>query len=327
MMRRFATLCATLPLLTATAVFAQRNDTNNRSGEVRRGDTTVRENSSMTNKDMQQQGDVSKDMTETKRISKCMGENVYGNDGKKLGDIKDVVLDSRDTHISYAVLSYGGILGMGDKYYAVPWGALHHKGTDNKTYLDVTSDQLKDAPSFDKNHWPDMADSTFRNKVNTFYHYEDTWDRDMNSRTGGTMEDRSAMKDNTKWSNKDNQMSKGLFWTRRASEVIGTNVTNASNESLGEIKDLVADQSGRVRYAVLSFGGVMGIGDKLFAVPMDSLHTKADQQKFVLNVTKDHLKNAPGFNEKNWPNFADTSFRNSVDQFYKTGEQGTAKTE
>jgi len=341
MMRRFATFLATVPLLAASAVFAQKQadpQVDTRQGEVRHGNTTVREGATVNdntmtrdNDAMKQSGDVSKDQWQTKRVSKCMGENVYGSDGKKLGDIKDVVLDGSSNRISYAVLSYGGILGMGDKLFAVPWGALHHKGTDDKTYLDVTSEQLKDAPGFDKSHWPDMADATFRKNVNTFYHYEDKggWqsDRTTMHRTDGTMTDRSTMTEkDTKVTNRDNdQTSKGLFWTRRASEVIGTNVTNASKESLGEIKDLVVDKSGKVHYAVLSFGGIMGIGDKLFAVPMEALRTKADDQKFVLNVSKDHLKNAPGFNENNWPDFADASFRSNVDTFYRNSSE--AKTE
>jgi len=310
-----------------STVFAQRSDApvDNRVGEVRHGDTTVRENAPV-DRDAMQRGDVTKDWTNTKRVSKCIGENIYGTDGKKLGDIKDVVLDGNTNHISYAVLSYGGVLGMGDKLFAVPWGALHHKGTDDKTYLDITSDQLKDAPGFDKSHWPDMADATFRKNVNTFYHYEDK-DWKNADRNDKVMDDRSQMTDRTQTPMHDKEMSKGLFWTRRASEIMGTNVTNTANESLGEIKDLVVDKAGRVHYAVLSFGGVMGIGDKLFAVPMNALHTKAGDQKFVLNVTKDHLKNAPGFNEKNWPDFADASFRNSVDQLYRTGETGEAKTE
>jgi sporulation protein YlmC with PRC-barrel domain len=323
----------------ASAVFAQKTDqpqVDTRKGEVRHGDTTVREGTTWTkdNDAMKQTGDVSKDKWDMKRVSKAMGENVYGSDGKKLGDIKDVVLDGHSNRISYAVLSYGGILGMGDKYFAVPWGAMHYKGQDNKRYLDVTSDDLKNAPGFDKSHWPDMADATFRKNVDTFYHYEDKdMTRDQHMTEHG-MTDRTTMNDRSKMADKDHnatnhddQMSKGLFWTRRASEIMGTNVTNASNERLGEIKDLVVDQHGKVHYAVLSFGGILGMGDKLFAVPMDALHTKADDQKFVLNVSKDHLKNAQGFNENNWPDFADAQFRSNVDTFYRTGDTGTAKTE
>jgi len=331
-MKRIVSFCAAIPLVAGSFAFAQADaPADNRKGEVRQPDGTVlREGDTTTIRrttEMQQRGDVSKDSMQTKRVSKCIGENIYGSDGKKLGDIKDVVLDGNNNHISYAVLSYGGVMGMGDKLFAVPWGALHHKGTDDKTYLDVTSDSLKEAPGFDKSHWPDMADMKFRKSVDTFYHYE----RPDMTRTGtvdhGTMNDHAVT--DRPMTNRDanDQMSKGLYWTRRATEIKGANVTNNEKENLGEIKDLVVDKGGRVHYAVLSFGGVLGIGDKLFAVPMEALTSKADDQKFVLNVPKDTLKNAPGFNENNWPDFADATFRSNVNQFYKTGTHGSAKTE
>lgn len=109
-------------------------------------------------------------------------------------------------------------------------------------------------------------------------------------------------------------------------DLIGLRVYNASNENLGKIEDLVMDPAaGKVRYAVLSFGGFLGMGDKLFAVPWDDLKlvpkgttgagtTKEDY--YVLNVTKEALKNAPGFDKNNWPDFANANWNADVDKFY-----------
>ncbi|HJV86043.1 MAG TPA: PRC-barrel domain-containing protein [Noviherbaspirillum sp.] len=97
----------------------------------------------------------------------------------------------------------------------------------------------------------------------------------------------------------------------------GDKVVNRQGESLGEIEDIMLDvPSGRVAYAVLSFGGVMGIGDKLFAVPWSALTLDADQKCFVLDVAKDRLKNAPGFDKDHWPSMADTSWATDVHSFY-----------
>lgn len=114
----------------------------------------------------------------------------------------------------------------------------------------------------------------------------------------------------------------------RAKELTGLNVYNAENESLGEIQDLVIDPAaGKIRYAVLSFGGVMGIGDKLFAVPWHKLSfvpkesTRAGAPKedyCILDVPKDALKSAPGFDKNNWPNFADANWRATIDRYYET---------
>ncbi len=97
-------------------------------------------------------------------------------------------------------------------------------------------------------------------------------------------------------------------------------VVNAQGESLGNIKDLMIDPvGGQVEYAVLSFGGVMGIGDKLFAVPFEHLHVDRANKCLVLNVDKDRLKDAPGFEKDQWPDFADPAFRSTVTDFYGAG--------
>ncbi len=77
----------------------------------------------------------------------------------------------------------------------------------------------------------------------------------------------------------------------RASKIIGANVENANGDNIGEIKDMMVDaRNERVRYVVLSHGGVLGIGDKLFAYPMSMVETKGtDSDKLVMNVNKEKL--------------------------------------
>src|SRR6202161_4019535 len=78
--------------------------------------------------------------------------------------------------------------------------------------------------------------------------------------------------------------------------VIGSNVVNAQNEDLGKIEDLVLDAgAGRIAYAVLSFGGFLGMGEKYFAIPWNACHFNLKENRVVLNVDKKLLENAPGF--------------------------------
>ena len=98
--------------------------------------------------------------------------------------------------------------------------------------------------------------------------------------------------------------------------IIGANVVNAQNEDLGKIEDLAMDtENGRVAYAVLSFGGFMGMGDKLFAVPWNAFRFTADN-KLLLNANKEVLKNAPGFDKNTWPDFANRSWGDNVYKHY-----------
>ena len=97
----------------------------------------------------------------------------------------------------------------------------------------------------------------------------------------------------------------------------GNDVVNAQNESLGDIKHIMIDvPSGRVAYAVLSAGGFLGIGDKLFAIPWSALTLDADRHCFVLNVEKERLKNAPGFDKDHWPSMADPTWAGEVHSYY-----------
>jgi sporulation protein YlmC with PRC-barrel domain len=91
------------------------------------------------------------------KASDLIGMNVQGTDGKKLGNIKDLVIDPEEGGIDYAVLEFGGFAGIGDKYFAVPWEALQLDQTNKKLSLDVHKKDLKNAPGFDKNNWPDLS--------------------------------------------------------------------------------------------------------------------------------------------------------------------------
>lgn len=107
-----------------------------------------------------------------------------------------------------------------------------------------------------------------------------------------------------------------------ADTLLGNDVYNSADENLGNIKEFMIDmQNGRIVYAVLSFGGFLGMGDRLFAVPWQALKLDTANKRFTLNVAKDKLKNAPGFDKDHWPSMADTSWASGVHSFY--GVSGT----
>lgn len=103
-----------------------------------------------------------------------------------------------------------------------------------------------------------------------------------------------------------------------ASNVTGTDVRNPLGEDLGKIEDIMIDvNSGRIAYAVLSFGGFLGIGDKYFAIPWESLkHSMEEDDVYVLDVPKDKLENAPGFDRDNWPTRPDEEFVTNIYNYY-----------
>jgi sporulation protein YlmC with PRC-barrel domain len=111
----------------------------------------------------------------------------------------------------------------------------------------------------------------------------------------------------------------------RVSKLMGQNIQNAKGESVGEIQDLVIDSSsGRVCYAAVTYGGFLGMGDKLFAVPFEAFTVthnpddpnNVDSYIMVLNVTKDQLEGSKGFDQDHWPNMADSTMIRDLDKRY-----------
>ena len=80
--------------------------------------------------------------------SKVTGTNVYNTDGDHLGEIYDVMLDKRSGNIAYAVMSFGGFLGIGERYHALPWAALKYDTRQGGYVVGLTVDQLKEAPTY-----------------------------------------------------------------------------------------------------------------------------------------------------------------------------------
>jgi len=97
------------------------------------------------------------------------GNDVVNRQDELLGDIKEIMLDTRSGHVAYAVLSFGGLLGMGDKLFAVPWSALKLDTVNERFVLDVEKSKFESAPGFDKDAWPNMANPEWERGVHAYY--------------------------------------------------------------------------------------------------------------------------------------------------------------
>lgn len=107
--------------------------------------------------------------------------------------------------------------------------------------------------------------------------------------------------------------------TLSASTMIGDDVRNPEGENLGSIKEIMLDvDTGRIAYAVLDIGGFLGIGNKLFAMPWAMLSLDTDEHEFVLNVPKERLENAPGFDQDDWPDFSSRDWGAEIYTYYDT---------
>jgi len=231
------------------------------------------------------------------RASKIIGKNVENAQGENLGEVKDLIVDIGNQRVHYAVLSFGGALGVGDKMFAYPISTFKTQADGDKLVLNVDKEKLKNAPGFDKDKWPDWTDNRYRGEVDRYFKTETA-----------KAAPRSAK-------------------MIRATELIGKDVNDRSGKDAGEIEDVVVNMSnGRVSYAVLDFDKAWSPDDKLLPVPLTAFTFPTDQKKdFVLNVPRDRLDMAKGFDENKWPDINAAEFRRDMKTHLAGIERGTQR--
>jgi sporulation protein YlmC with PRC-barrel domain len=105
------------------------------------------------------------------RASKVKGIDVRNDANENLGDVNELVIDAKNGHLRYLALSFGSIFTGGNKLFAVPLSAVTLSHAENKTFLTlhVSQDNLRNAPGFDKNNWPNTADPNWARDIDSFY--------------------------------------------------------------------------------------------------------------------------------------------------------------
>jgi sporulation protein YlmC with PRC-barrel domain len=144
---------------------------------VRRGAADIRGSADTTSR--LRDSDWDSDRVHNQRVlsaSSLAGDRVRNNAGEDLGKIEEIMIDIHSGRVAYAVLSFGGFLGMGNKLFAVPWGSLT-VDLDNKEFVfDVSRETLENAPGFDKDDWPDMADPDWGAQIHSHYGRTPYWE-------------------------------------------------------------------------------------------------------------------------------------------------------
>lgn len=135
----------------------------------------------MRNPDLMRAEAATRGVPRVMRSSTIVGSAVRNLKGDDLGKINELMIDVNTGRIAYAVLAYGGFLGMGDKLFAIPWEALMKSSDERQFMLDIDEETLKTAPGFDRDHYPTTADTNWLSNVYTHYGYTPYWggERDL----------------------------------------------------------------------------------------------------------------------------------------------------
>ncbi len=222
------------------------------------------------------------------RASQLIGKNVENSQGENLGEIKDLVIDVNNERVFYAILEFGGFLGLGEKLFAYPVRAFNQTSADtDKLVLNVDKDKLKAAPGFARDSWPDWL--AYGKQVDNYH--------------GETVKLKAI----------PNQK------LVRASELIGKDVDDRVGKDMGEIDDLVVNMtSGRIHYAVLEFDQSWNLNDKLISLPLRAFNYVAGDQDLILNIDKESIDTKRAYQKDRWPEINDQNYRVETDRYLGT---------
>lgn len=106
---------------------------------------------------------------------KVEGTAVYNTAGERLGDVHDVMIDKVSGRVAYAILSFGGFLGIGEKYHPLPWNALKYDTEQGGYVVSLSKDQLEGGPAYDDTDEPEWGDRTYEKKVHDYYGLPPYW--------------------------------------------------------------------------------------------------------------------------------------------------------
>ncbi len=222
-----------------------------------------------------------------RRTSQLIGQPVTNAQGERLGTIYDVVLTEDLGEIDYVALSRGGIFGIGRNLYAIPWSSMR-LGATGAYVAPISENELTQWRGFRPSAWPRQPSKS--------------WIRGAASTTeeSQTSEERRSVQ------------------ARRFTRIRGTSVETPEGLNAGNIRDLVvAMDSGDVRYTIVSFGGLLGIGSQFAAVPQDAINLDTDQRVAQVDVGREVLRDN-AFAAGRFPDLGDPSYARNINQAYGT---------
>ncbi|HWB20384.1 MAG TPA: PRC-barrel domain-containing protein [Phycisphaerales bacterium] len=264
-------------------------------------------------------GDAAKDM------------NVVDQAGVKIGEIEDLLIGARANRVEYVVMEVKSG-SWNSPSIVVPYSAFDWNNQQQHPSLNMTMDQLKNAPKFDSDKWSTLLEDQPRQHLFNYYHVDDTnWRRHAdgwtntdatagNTQNGGSTatgvgNDASRTTDtSTKNSDKERPNRTSLI---RWSDIDNHDLMTNDAQKLGTVDDVIFDcTSGRVSLAVVSFGGFLGMGDTEVTMPWNDIRINPENHLYAVNVDPETLKSAPKYEAKNWKSLREGDYYSRVFNHY-----------
>jgi sporulation protein YlmC with PRC-barrel domain len=229
------------------------------------------------------------------RADKIIGKEVKDSHDQTVGRVKDLAIDMTNERIVAVILQVDGMLGVDDKYVAVPPEGFACDTAMKTLVLNFDKARIKEAPAFNLSQW---SDNVRQPELGQIYNY-------YGSRPYFATNEQADQ----------NVTAHRLGEVQRADKLMGTTVHNLQGERLGKVDDLVVDlPAGRLIEVILSSGGFLGLGNELSAIPAQSFRQGNEPDSLLLDTSKETLSSAPYFKSSEWP---DLNQSNQVSAVYR----------
>jgi sporulation protein YlmC with PRC-barrel domain len=229
---------------------------------------------------------------ETDRLissDKVEDTTVYNSNGERLGKVDHLMIDKYTGQVAYAVMSFGGFLGIGENYHPLPWKMLTYNTRFGGYVVNIDRNRLENAPGYTSTNTPNWSDRSYTARLDEYW------------RAGHTAGLASDETDRLIASDK----------------VADTAVYDRNGERLGTVNYLMIDKyTGQVGYAVMSFGGFLGIGENYHPLPWKMLTYDTRLGGYVVNLDRNRLDNAPAYASSDIPDWSDRSYTKRIDEYW-----------
>lgn len=231
----------------------------------------------------QHQGQVQQGQGRNARASELIGTDIRNPQGEDLGNIEDLIINSTSGRVHYAVIAFGGFLGLGEKLFAYPVTALRASMTSDELVLDIDRERLSNAPGFERSRWPLWGRDTYHSDVDRYFDYT------------------------------SDESGQGNFL--RASELVGRDLEDAGGRDIGEIVDVVINVSqGKVSFVVVDFNRGGADDDLLHPVPFQALTLSGtNNERAMFTTSSQDFDRSRGFDSNTWPDLNDPQYRRDMD--------------
>jgi PRC-barrel domain len=244
------------------------------------------------------------DLDQIRKVSRLIGTDVMNHSNTKIGVLRDLAV-SPEGAILYAVLSYGGVAGVGETYTAAPFDLMGVRHDSGKwaVKLDMTTDVLKKAPTMHSENCRELGDAQWIARLDEFFKAQGQSPNHGDRKVEPGQRERRTVER-----------------TLLATKIRAARLKNSQNEELGNIEDLLLNGMHHVVFVIVGRGGVLGVGENFIPIPWSKLGLSANRENGTvmasIDTSKADFEKAPLVKGDNYTTLLAPGFAEEVRHYF-----------